>query len=223
MVSDCDHGMNWCNDVTLMEILSLSFLDDSETGNNDLLPWWCNSMHIDQCQKSPLGYHSKSTEVKKLHTPTARFKLTILELNRYQDQNVNSWWYWYARVCSGIFFLIHEILCYHYHCPIVFHPWFFFGIVDIHLYHTYVCDFRAPKTKYSWNNLYSDIIWTAFVVWKINFSFEKIWVTRKSALFKNGDASGKTLLIFLMKIRVKMKWMWYVTHPITYLAFYHQI
>ena len=39
MITDCDHGLNWWNAVNLMEIYSLSFLDESETENNDFLPW----------------------------------------------------------------------------------------------------------------------------------------------------------------------------------------
>ena len=67
-------------------------------------------------------YKYRST---KFHTSTARLKLTSSELNRYQDQNVKLWWNWYARVCSRIFFLIHEILCHHHHhCPMLFQPLF---------------------------------------------------------------------------------------------------
>ena len=69
MISDCDHRMNWWSAVNLMEIYSLSFLDESETENNDFLPWWCDSLHIELYQKSPLGYHGISTEVQNPTLP----------------------------------------------------------------------------------------------------------------------------------------------------------
>ena len=144
--------MGW-NAVNLMEMYSLSFLDESGTtiSYHDNVTRWTSI-------KVPTRLSWYKYRSTKPHTSTARFKLTNSELNRYQNQNVNLRWNWYAHVCSIIFFLIHEILCCHHHCPMLFHPLFFLGIVDINLYHTLACDVRAHRTKYSWINLYSDII-----------------------------------------------------------------